>query len=357
LDAKKMHADDFRGMEAELLMCKGARILLTQNLWVEAGLMNGALGIVKGFAWPEDADAQSEQVEKRTPLCVLVEFDSVNLVTPAGDRRSFFPGDAEKTNWVPIFRQQVSSTLEDNVYREQYPLTLAWALTHWKAQGMTLDRVRVHLSDRTAGVPGIAFVAMTRVRHPWDLVFEEDHPAYEHFMKARKTPAFRERQRFELRQRARASRTLRKYGFCEADVWIAQEREEAGVLLKGLDVVRAQQKESLRNAGRPVDADAWLWPEGEPDYVETMAAVVTQVAAGDAQRRLSLEAVAERLLDVIRVRQTTAEENVLGERLLAVVGGFDCWRGNSGGLSAALESKVLPLTAGESGDILHVYRC
>ena len=80
--------------------------------------------------------------------------------------------------------------LKKNVVREQYPLTLAWALTHWKAQGMTLDRVKVQLSDRTAGVPGIAFVASTRVRHPWDTVFEEDLLAMEHIMKARKTPAF-----------------------------------------------------------------------------------------------------------------------------------------------------------------------
>ena len=57
---------------------------------------------------------------------------------------------------------------------------------------MTLDRVRVHLSDRTAGIPGIAFVAVTRVRHPWDIVFEEDLPALEHFMKARNTVHFRE---------------------------------------------------------------------------------------------------------------------------------------------------------------------
>ena len=98
---------------------------------------------------------------------------------------------------MPIFRQRVSSTAEENVWRENYPLTLAWALTHWKAQGMTLDRVRVHLSERTAGVAGIGFVACTRVRHPWDLVFEEDLPEYEHFMKARRTPAFRERRRFE----------------------------------------------------------------------------------------------------------------------------------------------------------------
>ena len=98
LDVKKMKADDFRGMEAELLTCTGARMLLTQNLWIEAGLMNGALGDVKGFMWPEDADPQSDKIEQRTPLCVFVEFDSVNLVAPDGQRRSFFPGDPEKQN-------------------------------------------------------------------------------------------------------------------------------------------------------------------------------------------------------------------------------------------------------------------
>ena len=193
-----MDADDFRGMENELLVCEGARVLLTQNLWVEAGLMNGALGVVRGYMWPEGGNPYSERSELRTPLCVFVEFDSVNLgVDEEGRPRSFFPNDPVRQNWVPVFRQKVSSTAEEHVARENFPLQLAWALPHWKAQGMTLDRVRVHLSARTAGVPGIGFVACTRVRHPWDLVFGEDLPEYEHFMKARRTAAFRERVLFE----------------------------------------------------------------------------------------------------------------------------------------------------------------
>ena len=109
-------------------------------------------------------------------MCVFVEFEDVRFGEEDGRLRSFFPGDLVRQNWVPIFRQKVSSTIEEHVTREQYPLTLAWALTHWKAQGMTLDRVRVHLTKKTAGIPGIGFVACTRVRHPWHMVFEEDLP-------------------------------------------------------------------------------------------------------------------------------------------------------------------------------------
>ena len=76
LEPEKMDADDFRGLEGELLMCEGARVLLTQNLWVEAGLMNGALGVLRGYMWPEGGDPHAKEKAKRSPLCVFVEFDS-----------------------------------------------------------------------------------------------------------------------------------------------------------------------------------------------------------------------------------------------------------------------------------------
>ena len=230
--------------------------------------------------------------------------------------RSFFPGDPLRRNWVTIFRQRVSSTVEEKVWREQYPLTLAWALTHWKAQGMTLDRARVHLSDRTAGVPGIGFVACTRVRHLRHLVFEEDLPAYEHFMKARRTPAFRERRRFELKQEARASRTLRRYGNCEADVWTPEERAAAETMLKGLKTTASELRDRLRGQGRTVDLDTWLWGDAGPDFEGELAKEAEQAAAGDeAQRNLNLR-VANRLLDRVRTRVVTAEERRIASELL-----------------------------------------
>ena len=318
-----MDSEDFRGMENELFLCEGARILLTQNLWVEAGLMNGALGFVRGYMWPEGGDPHSEKSKLRTPLCVFVEFDSVDLGFDEGGRpRSFFPYDppadvpGSRRNWVPIFRQRVSSTVQEQVWRENYPLTLAWALTHWKAQGMTLDSVRVHLSERTAAVPGIGFVACTRVRHPWDLVFEEDLPEYEKFMNARRTAAFRERKRFELRHEARASRTLRRYGFCEADWWSKEESAMAEELLVGLKTVADEQRERVRNSGMAVDADTFLWRDKQIDFEGDLAAEVRRAAVGDAGRRRRLAKVAERLLDRVRLRMASAEERALASKLL-----------------------------------------
>ena len=37
MNPEKMDKDDFRGVEQELLLCEGAHVLLTQNLWWRQG--------------------------------------------------------------------------------------------------------------------------------------------------------------------------------------------------------------------------------------------------------------------------------------------------------------------------------
>ena len=79
LRAELLPDDQFRRLEGTLRLCRGARVLLTHNLWVEAGLMNGALGYVAGYVWPEGGDPRSSDSRKRAPICIVVEFDDIDL--------------------------------------------------------------------------------------------------------------------------------------------------------------------------------------------------------------------------------------------------------------------------------------
>jgi ATP-dependent DNA helicase PIF1 len=302
LNPTRLDSDEFRGLAANMELCEGARILLTQNLWVEAGLMNGAMGTVRGFVWPQGGDPAATKKELSVPLCVVVEFDAVELTDSSGQPRTYFPGEPDKAKWVPIFAQDVSSSMDEKVRREQFPLVLAWAVTHWKAQGMTLRRARVRLGAKTAAMHGVGFVACTRVRHPSHMVFEEDLPEYEVFQSVRETPAFRRRRRFELRLEARASETIRKYGFCraEGEQWSAEDRDRATALLARLKVVREKQRASMKQLARPTDEEAYLW-EQEPDYGKLLDDAVEEVSGHTAahvsaeSERGALIVVAKRL--------------------------------------------------------------
>ena len=57
-----MDAEDFKGLKAELELCEDARVMLTANEWVAAGLMNGALGYVRGYVFPEGFDPTSRVI-------------------------------------------------------------------------------------------------------------------------------------------------------------------------------------------------------------------------------------------------------------------------------------------------------
>jgi hypothetical protein len=298
----KLDREDFRGLAASMELCEGARVMLTQNLWTEAGLMNGAMGTVRGFVWSKGGGGGAKTTDLSVPLCVVVEFDEIRMTGPSAEERTYFPDEPEKARWVPIFRQEVSSSMDEQDRRDQFPLELAGAVTHWKAQGMTLRRARVQLSDKSAGTHGVGFVAGTRVRHPTHMAFVNDLPDYQVFMNVRETVAFRQRRRFELRLEARASETIRKYGFCEApgEQWTAGDRDRASALLARLRAVREKRRASLRQLARPTDEDAYLWEE-EPDYRALLETAADVLGGTSVAERTSYELVVGRLLNELHL--------------------------------------------------------
>ena len=97
-----------------------------------------------------------------------------------------------------------------------------------------LQRARIRLGAKVAAVAGVGYVAISRVEHLRRLIFDVDLPPWEVFQEARHKAAFRQRRRFDLRLQAEFSRTLRKYGFCEADPWTKEEAAGVPQLLKAL---------------------------------------------------------------------------------------------------------------------------
>ncbi|XP_062571478.1 uncharacterized protein LOC134233522 [Saccostrea cucullata] len=137
------------GLSASLLFSVNARVMLTRNINVEDGLVNGAMGHISDFEFGE-----AQQINRVEGIRII--FDSEDVGRLQGKRTSH-------GNEVLIQRLQedIREKNTKNVIRHQFPLKLAWACTAHKVQGMTINRVVVNL-DRTFA-PGQAYVAISRV--------------------------------------------------------------------------------------------------------------------------------------------------------------------------------------------------
>ena len=61
---------DEEGLELELLIAIGARVMLTSNLWTDARLINGALGVIQQIVYNPGSSPPEP------PMYVLIKFDN-----------------------------------------------------------------------------------------------------------------------------------------------------------------------------------------------------------------------------------------------------------------------------------------
>lgn len=160
------HADgsltslDEHSMDRLVELKCGMPVVLLVNLDMSKGLCNGSQGVVVGWTSPDrsgippssGSHAELKEIEKTTyeetvdqPVWPIVRFSN-------GIQRAI---RAEC---------QVNELGDDKPYsllcRTQIPLTPAWALSIHKAQGMTLDKVKVDVSKAFA--EGQVYVALSR---------------------------------------------------------------------------------------------------------------------------------------------------------------------------------------------------
>lgn len=181
--ANKADSDEARGLEPELFLILGARVMLTSNIWTSCGLVNGAMGTVRDILYEEGTMPPS------LPVLVMVEMDQYQgptYNTPEGQRV------------VPIAPVRYSwEGKSGQCSRTQLPLRLAWAITVHKSQGLTLPKAVLDIGKKEFAA-GLSFVAISRVRCLEDLLFE-DVFSLERLQKIKEGSRLRERVTEEAR--------------------------------------------------------------------------------------------------------------------------------------------------------------
>ena len=96
--AQSCASERFKNLPNVFHCCVGAKVVLTYNIWPEAGLSNGSTGIVKDFVFVDGQRAPD------FPYCVWVDFSDEYCGL------AFF-GEADRAKWVPIY----PVSIEDHV--------------------------------------------------------------------------------------------------------------------------------------------------------------------------------------------------------------------------------------------------
>ena len=72
VEACKADSDVAKGLKPFLLLSKGLRVMLRTNLWTEASLVNGSVGIIQEIIFKENQSPPSHFL----PIAVMVKFDN-----------------------------------------------------------------------------------------------------------------------------------------------------------------------------------------------------------------------------------------------------------------------------------------
>ena len=133
----------------------GAAVMINNNIDTTDGLTNGAMGIVSHII------CECNQIVK-----ILVQFNNKNIGVEAKNNSTFKHIAPES---VPIGRFQYTFDLLNyksvSASRTQFPLTLSWAVTIHKLQGLTLDNIVVDMDIKKGPYgTGQAYVAFSRVK-------------------------------------------------------------------------------------------------------------------------------------------------------------------------------------------------
>ena len=146
------------GLDGEIHIKEGARVMLTRNINLQDRLINGQMGTVVKI----DVNSNNE------PNVLYVNFDDekAGKTTINTSSNSF----AKQNNLVPIepvlakIKVRPGKASSPEIQRIQFPIALSWACTIHKVQGLTLEKVVIslNLKKQRSFNYGQIYVALSR---------------------------------------------------------------------------------------------------------------------------------------------------------------------------------------------------
>ncbi len=129
--------------------------MLTANVDVSDGLVNGDRGEVVHFIRKPNGGV----------ITILLKFDNSSVGQVAIQSSKY---RTSYSNAVPLTKHEAMflamGKRGSEVTRLQFPLTLAWATTIHKVQGLILDEIVVDMESGNRFSPGQEYVAFSRVK-------------------------------------------------------------------------------------------------------------------------------------------------------------------------------------------------
>ncbi|XP_062599557.1 uncharacterized protein LOC134261102 [Saccostrea cucullata] len=137
------------GLPMSIILAHNARVMLTRNIDVDDGLVNGVMGFVSEIQYANRAQKEVNSIG--------VIFDNKDVGKKSGRKIN--------SDRIMVLIERVDEEINEkhvkSVVRHQFPLQLSWACTAHKVQGMTTNEIVVNL-DKVFS-PGQAYVALSRV--------------------------------------------------------------------------------------------------------------------------------------------------------------------------------------------------
>jgi ATP-dependent DNA helicase PIF1 len=151
-EAARDSSDRACGLVSKIILSRGAVFRLTSNLWTEAGLTNGAVGVVHSIIYAENTSPPA------LPVAIIATFQDYigpSLVPDAP------PGTPKLVPICPVKRDWFSN--KTHCSRTMLPMILGYALSIHKLQGSTCEKVILN-PGLTEFAAGLLLVGATRTK-------------------------------------------------------------------------------------------------------------------------------------------------------------------------------------------------